>query len=73
MKDNILDMNGEDTWKAVNFISETLSEEEKKKLLFYIFRGYDLNNIMVKRNKIVIDFTELDSEARIQYIMDGVY
>lgn len=69
----MLGMNGEDTWRAVNFISETLSKEEKKKFLFYIFRGYDLDKIMVKRNKIVIDFGELDSETRIQYLMDGVY
>jgi hypothetical protein len=69
----MLDMDGEDTWKVVNFISKTLSEEEKKKLLFYIFRGYDLDKMMVKRNKIVIDFGELDSETKIQYLMDGVY
>lgn len=66
-------MDRNDTWRAVNFISKTLSEEEKKKLLFYIFRGYDLDKIMVKRNKIVVDFGELDSETRIQYLMDGVY
>lgn len=73
MKDSILGMDGKNTWRAVNFISETLSEEEKKKLLFYIFRGYDFDKIMVKRNKVVIDFGELDSETRIQYLMDGVY
>jgi hypothetical protein len=69
----MLGMGGENIWKAVNFISKTLSEEEKKKLLFYIFRGYDFDKIMVKRNKVVIDFAELDSETRIQYLMDGVY
>lgn len=73
MKDSMLGMDGNETWRAVNFISKTLSEEEKKKLLFYIFRGYDLDKIMVKRNKIVVDFCELDSETRIQYLMDGVY
>lgn len=69
----MLGMDGEDTWRAVNFISKTLSEEEKKKLLFYIFRGYDIDKIMVKRNKIVMNFGELDSETKIQYLMDGVY